>query len=261
MCLGLACETEDSAKNYECSPACTTGQVCINKKCTAKPECDELHRPCANGVCVRGKCIECDDENACAEGLCENGKCEIQCTHNGECDATTGEICLKGLCTWMECEEDNECTQAEQLCLKAEPTAPGACQNACREDDDCLAKRICSGAQPAATPAVLGTCQEGCRVKAANTCGGNGYSCQSNGLGDPSEGVCMQGCYTPADCPETPEDVCIGASSTKLGECRISCFMPDTAAGGVDTCDDFGLVCVGLDSQAVGEAGVCREGD
>ncbi len=221
---------------------------------------------CADGTCVPGKLIVCDDANVCTVDACD---AELGCTHaaadGGPCDdlneCTTGDVCAEGKCQGAgstECDDLNPCTK--DLCLPG-----GGCQhvpvavpcsdgNACTVNDQC-ADGACVSGSPM-------DCNDG-NVCTADSCKGAGvcvHEPSSKPCSDFNEctegdfckgGACMPG--SPVVCDDTnvcttdscnPATGCGHAINAAACDDNNACTVKDVCAKGVCTgglavgCDD-----------------------
>ncbi len=178
---------------------CGPGQICRNGNCGVA--CDDGNPCMGNAICDGGACraVACLDDDGCADNFttvrCVNNRC-LECGIDDHCEA--GETCSRGTCTQI-CQVTEDCDGFREACLEGLCTDVecinddncfgGVCENFncidCRVAQDCPANS-CNGGP---CLCVENTCV-GCEVDA--DCG-EGNFCIENGCRD---------CRDDADCGE-----------------------------------------------------------
>lgn len=225
--LREVCDTNQ----YKCIPKpngsckvsddCSIGHYCSNttQKCT--PGCT-FGRDCPRGTHCHGptkRCIQCLTDSHCSRGyicsktsqtcirkigcqkhtdcyrgfLCHasNKTCYRPCSHAKDCSST--EKCVSGRC--IQCNQDKDCAQDERVCKN----------NKC-ETQKCTSNADC----PNTTEWFCSSQRKSCVLKCVpSASGGCKYNrCQSNkdcsGKQRCSNGLCVPGCRSNADCPLDP---------------------------------------------------------
>ena len=229
---GSLCTVNDMCGGGECQPGpalvCNDGNACTADTCEAESGChfeaaagacddgDSCTGPdmCANGQCLGGPTMDCDDENPCTDDSCDVLSGCVHVLNSVPCNdgdlCTTGDHCQLGECAGggnLVCVDGNVCT-ADQC----DPEV--GCQfvpnsAACDDGNPCTLGDHCSSAVCKAT-STLG-CDDG------NPCTADGCTPDDGCLHLPAEGSCNDG------------DVCTINDSCVGGEC----------SGGVElNCDD-----------------------
>jgi len=156
QCVGVADVAESCPDDGDpcTTAACQPLQGCVQVFNTAP--CDDgdfctIGDRCAQGVCVPGVRVECEDGNPCTDHLCaEDGSCvtlfnSLPCDDGDPC--TVGTMCVEGACvgTPVACEDTGDaCTVAvcEPFLGCVVRDADGA---ACTPDDLCVEGGTCQG--------------------------------------------------------------------------------------------------------------------
>ena len=237
---GDPCTTNDSCLATICLPGapldCEDDNLCTDDGCVTGVGCkstpntepcdDEdpctLSDLCAEGACVGGPALECDDENACTDDGCEPGVGCQNAPNTGPCEdgnvCSKGDTCADGLCVGgpsdCGCESNSDCAEFEDgdLCNGTLICDKNKAPFSCKVDADTVVTCDASGDT---------TCE-------ANTC-------------DPATGLCsLQSQEEGLPCDD--EDACTTADACKAGDC---------AGGPAPDCDD-GDPCT-ADTCAAGE--------
>ncbi len=105
-CTTDSCDPDAGCKNEPVEGGCSDDDACTT---------DDF---CANGVCIPGAPLECDDSNVCTTDSCEpatgcqNIPASGDCTDGNEC--TTGDTCTDGQCQStgvLACDDGDQCTE------------------------------------------------------------------------------------------------------------------------------------------------------
>ena len=264
-CVKGAC-TGGVPPNCNDSNPCTTdwcdpGVGCVHDDNSAPCSDDNICTAgdhCADGQCVPGDLLQCDDANPCTADTCQPG---IGCSHaalEGPCDdgnsCTTGDACAAGQCKGvgsLECDDANPCTK--DVCLPQggcahEPLVAGCSDgNPCTVSDQCV-NGVCTPGTPIACDDANPCTTDSC----------NGGAC----VHTPAGGLCSDGnaCSVGDHCEEgecVPEDVvdCNDANQCTTDWC-------DPAVGCTHTHNK--MPCNDSDACTQGEsclAGVCQGGN
>jgi len=244
---------------------------------------------CADGVCVAGSRVSCDDENLCTDDRCDaaQGGC-VHVDNTAPCDdgnpCTVGDRCENGACApgelnACECEQDSDCPDDANLCngslvcntsvyphrCEVDPATVVTCDPS--QDTTCR-KNQCIPATGACemVPVQDGLpCDDGDACTAqdrcgAGTCHGTAYSCE-DGLDCTADA-----CAGDGTCSHTVKagfcliaGACVPAGNEMAGNPCLVCD-PDTAKTtwtprpNGTPCND-GLVCTHSDACLAGQ---CR---
>ncbi|MFT7623132.1 MAG: hypothetical protein ACI9WU_002309, partial [Myxococcota bacterium] len=277
---GDACFTDDAcsggtcqgvAKNCDDSSPCTTNTCDPDTGCQTTPDddgiCDDNNvcngaEACADGVCVGGQAMICDDLNDCTQDGCDpNDGCTIAPDDTGPCgdgdDCTTDDSCSDGSCSGipLDCSNGDLCSIGACVPVigcKYEPIDCGdgsACTSeSCVPDEGCVTTPVVCP-DPDTSDCLSAGCdpQVGCTLTptaAGATCDDDN-PCSSDDVCD-SEGGCDGEDYV---CPKI---VCLLETCGGDGGCA---YLPATGA-----CDDQNActsddTCV--DAACVGTPGIC----
>ncbi|MGB5265923.1 MAG: hypothetical protein WBN30_05000, partial [Polyangiales bacterium] len=226
------------------------------------------------GICTAGTCedamlcagVDCDDANDCTDQSCDpmDGLCDYSNVTNGtSCDfgglpgaCTTGAC--QGLCTGVDCDDGNDCTDdacdpLDGLCdnpAAADGTAcdfsgsPGLCSAGVCEDAPCITNTICASC-PSANDASC-TCAPGeiCVPSGCTeTVGGAAITACWPGPGD--------ACATVDDCPAEYDCVPVGFGQNQCVKTTPGC----------NTTNDCGLgfSCEGVPGACVDRRVPCND--
>ena len=281
---GDSCTTGDACSDGLCQGGaaidCDDGNVCTDDTCDAAGGCSNLPGShacddgdactdadlCADGVCVGGAALDCDDGSQCTVDACDSA---AGCTHEGlSCD--DGDLCTTDGCEPATgCEHaaidcgllDTSCSTGvcddqSGVCV-SEPIPGASCDDGdactsdgCAEDGSCLHEPLaCDDGDP-------------CTVDSCDTVAGCGHeplecsllddACH-DGSCDPGSGVCVAGPVAGRPCDDG--DACTtGEVCAQDGQC----------GGGVaPTCDDGDPCTVDVCDLAGGcthEGVVCDDG-
>jgi hypothetical protein len=176
---------------------CDDGNPCTNDLCVPMAGCSHtnnknpcndgsactLNDKCAQGTCVPGAPVDCDDDNPCTTDSCnpatgcEHGNSNEECDDGNAC--TTGDTCTGGVCKGsgsLECDDGNPCTKDICLpgggCQHQDAAVPCSDGNPCTVDDTCVQGQCQPGLQKDcddANPCTDDSCGDGgACVHAAN---------------------------------------------------------------------------------------------
>lgn len=143
VCTDDFCDTDDGCQYLPNDKGCQDGSICT------------VNDACADGECLPGQPLACDDNNACTDDSCaSNIGCVFDPNDAGCNDAnpcTTGDHCDEGKCIpalMLDCDDGNPCTddscEADKGCVHSLNQNPCDDGNACTEDDQC-SSGWCSG--------------------------------------------------------------------------------------------------------------------
>ena len=274
MCINGACQAGNLVN-------CDDGNPCTDDLCDEQGMCQHLNNEaicddgnsctlgeqCADGSCIYGALLNCDDDNLCTTDSCDPVQGCLHLLNDVPCDdgslCTTGDHCSLGecvgageltcddgnACTDDSCSPDSGCTFAPNLvacddgsaCTVGDSCANGWCvagasldcddDNLCT-DDSCEAESGCINA-PNTVP-----CSDGDACTASDVC--------ANGECVPGEVVI---CDDNNPCTDDVCDAQEGCQATPNAEdCDdgVGCTVKDVCNGGVCAgvaCADEGLVC------------------
>ena len=174
---GNICTVDDHCENSLCKPGtaldCDDQNLCTTDTCQSQLGCQNSPNTapcddqdactkgdtCAQGLCVPGDTIVCNDDNGCTDDSCDPEKgCvfvpnQEQCDDGNEC--TTGDHCQGGKCVGDEvivCDDFNPCT--DDLC-----NLQSGCQHvnntlACDDSDACTKGDVCQDGACISGPTV-----------------------------------------------------------------------------------------------------------
>ena len=162
----LDCDDNDVCTKDSCVPGegcvhqswpqqCEDGNPCTEDSCNSATGC--VHQPkggycndldacteggeCANGVCVPGPAVNCNDNNWCTDDYCDN---QTGCQHDNNSDLCPAGQCVEGECVKADptnCDDWNPCTDDtydQQLgCIYTINQAPCSDDNICTTGDHC----------------------------------------------------------------------------------------------------------------------------
>lgn len=259
-----ACQALPANDGYACNDgdACTYSEVCANGNCVGgqalncndgndctDDSCDALvgckHQPiggecndgnactwpdvCADGNCVAGDPVDCDDQNVCTVDSCNSGKGCVHTPSGGACEdnnaCTVGDHCQGGLCVpskALDCDDANICTndscEPATGCHHEFNTAP------CSDGDICTTKDACQQGECVGGKSM--SCDDGneCTSDSCNALVGCVYTANAGPCDDLdpcteedscSGGVCVG--TVPKDCDDG--NVCTDDLCTPMAGC------------------------------------------
>jgi hypothetical protein len=187
---------------------CGVCSVCVQKN--GYKEC--VQKDCGSGVCdLNGKCGEPGDCVECTNsGHCpENEQCNSHCT----CDCKAGYIRINGVCTPVDCVDDDDCDTCE-ICGIGNRCVPNGCP---------------TGKVPVVIDGVC-SCVEECNCAKPDCSSKSNYCGESSIAGKcgciPCKGNCTDGCEDPCICDEDLEkcvfNPCFGGCENGL-DCGDTC--------------------------------------
>jgi hypothetical protein len=156
-CVGegsLDCDDDNLCTNDICLPDGGCQHEDVAGPCSDGDNCT-VNDSCAEGVCVSGSPLNCDDNDSCTSDSCTDGLCEHTAA-DGDCDdenlCTIDDACLEGICqggSLLDCDDANPCTtdSCNPLtgCIHTPSANPCDDGNACTIGDTC-ADGLCVGA-------------------------------------------------------------------------------------------------------------------
>ena len=240
-CTDDSCDSETGCVNAPNTEPCDDGDVCT------------VEDTCADGACVGGAALVCDDENPCTDDSCdpETGCANVANTEPcSDGDACNGEeACADGVCQAGEspvCDDENPCTDdscdSEAGCISAPNTEPCDDGDACTTADTCTDSACVGGAAPVCddeNPCTDDSCDSevGC-VNAPNTepCD-DGDACTT--ADTCADSACVGGaapvCADENPCTDDSCDSelgCVNAPNTGPCDDGDACTTADTCAEG-----------------------------
>ena len=267
---GDVCTNNDACKAGICTGAavvdCDDKNPCTDDVCNPKDKtcshsnniiaCDDgslctTGDACAEGKCVPGAAIDCDDKNACtadscdaASGTCTNENSTLPCDDGEVC--TDKDTCADGKCLGSpkDCNDDNPCT-----------------------DDSCNAK---DGKCAHVNLADATACDDGSLCTSADAC--KGGSCSGTAVVCDDSNPCTddscdkaKGCVTKANTVACDDgDACTLKDACKDGACAAGSEVPKCDDGNPcteDSCDkEKGCVAVNS-AKACDDGSACTEND
>ena len=222
------------------SPDCDDGNLCTTDSCDPLSGCqhtDNTHPCsdddlctqddlCAEGSCVPGAAVSCDDSNPCTDDSCDAAAGCVYQDNTDPCDdgnaCTTGDACGGGLCLGgaaADCDDQDLCTDdgcdPSQGCVFTINSAPCDDGSVCTTGDHChLGSCISSG--------IL-TCED------SNPCTDDSCHPSSGCQFSPNAEACddLNPCTTGDFCEL---GVCLGGDTLDCGD-EVDCTQ--------DSCDPF----------------------
>jgi len=151
QCVGgpaVLCDDDNPCTDDSCDPA--VGCVHTNNAhtCDDGSLCTAVDT-CAEGKCVGGGLLDCDDGNPCTDDACDPA---VGCVHTNNsipCDdkskCTEVDVCLDGQCTGtqpLDCDDKNVCTS--DACIPAAGCVNLPNNNPCDDADACTTGELCA---------------------------------------------------------------------------------------------------------------------
>ncbi len=259
VCGGKAvvdCEDNNPCTDDVCNPADKTCKHTNNIIACDDGSLCTTGDACADGKCVGGTPIDCDDKNGCtadscdaASGTCTNENSTLPCDDGEVC--TDKDTCADGKCvgTAKDCNDDNSCTDDScnakdgkcahvnladatacddgSLCTSADACKGGACNGtavACDDGNPCT-DDSCDKAKGCLTKANTATCEDGDACTLKDTC---------------KDGACAAGATAPNcddgnPCTEDScdkEKGCVAVNSAKACDDGSACTENDNCTDG-----------------------------
>ena len=240
------------------------GKCHVNKKKDATP-CQSDNNvctgqdACADGDCVPGTLIDCNDKNACTtdscdpKGGCVNTPAAGSCDDGNEC--TTADTCGGGNCKGKDidvkavCTDSNECTNDSCDKLKGCQHENVNNDNKCDDGSQCTVSDTCqNGVCKGGTNVCACSVDSDCKDKEdGNACNGTLFCDKSGGVSQ-----CKVNPTTIVSCDTSTDNFCKKtACNTQNGKCEADLKADKTA------CDADGSVCSAGDTC---QAGKCAAG-
>jgi len=151
ICQGgspVNCNDGNECTKDACSPETGCTHVPVGGECNDGDSCTYPDL-CADGACVSGPEVDCNDNNACTGDSCNPGTgcvyvpLDSLCDDDNEC--TTGDHCQGGFCVpsqFVDCNDQDPCTDdscdTDSGCLHEFNKAPCNDSDLCTIDDHCL---------------------------------------------------------------------------------------------------------------------------
>lgn len=285
---GPECETSANCAQDNL-PSCTHA-ACLNGTCQIVAvedggECDDddvctegTTCQIAQGGCVGGTTITCDDGDACTLDSCDSDVGCVFSVGDGSCDdgniCTVGDVCEEEGCLSGElttCEDNNPCTEdscdPESGCVFASLEG-----QTCEDGEACTSNDLCTDGICVPGESVCPLCTETSNCPAQDDLCAGTYACSMTGYcvvvaGTPV--VCDDGkpCTGDACLPDTGEcqydvladgEVCDDGNACTLNDtCSGGSCEPGSNAAGGSLCED-GNPCTELDTCLTG---VCNPGE
>ncbi len=235
------CVHEDNTLPCNDADVCTIGDVC------------------ADGVCVGGVLLSCNDGNLCTDDSCDNLSGCQYVANSDPCDdqntCTISDMCVDGECVGegsLDCDDANPCTK--DICLPG-----GGCDHedilgSCTDGDPCTLNDSCQAGQCVPGPAL--DCDDGnpctddeCALDGSCSNTANTASCDDGNActeGDHcADGSCVHAGLL--DCDD--DDVCTTDSCNPVSGCvstnnTVPCDDGNACTTG-DVCSDGSCVSAG----------------
>ena len=246
------CTVGDKCESGQCQagvPAtCNDANECTTDICMPGQGCQHLNNTsvcsdgdvcttndvCADGECIGGPTLKCDDGNQCTLDTCDP---LVGCAHGpqaGECDdgnaCTKGDHCANGKCVpdgGVDCNDDNPCTQ--ETCSPLTGCSYQVVGGACNDDDPCTINDHC----------VNGVCASGAVLTCDDDNACTADSCSDSGLcvHAPQEGDCDDGdaCTTGDHCDNGS---CVAADMKSCDDdnpCTLDSCLPGSGCKNTNT--------------------------
>jgi hypothetical protein len=258
LCNGVeTCDLVNGCQPGTPLPPCTDNDACNGVE-TCNP---------ADGTCVPGTPLVCDDGNPCTADSCDAALGCVNAAIAGPCDdadaCTTGDTCIGGSCIGIGtlCDDGNACNGTES-CNPSTGLCEAGTPPACDDGNPCT-NEVCDNAFGCLYSNVTGPCDDGSActtgdICVAGACTGVPVVCDDNDVCngaetcDPGTGSCLPG--TNLDCNDN--NVCTTDTCDALLGCLYSpafgpcddgspCTTGDTCAAGV--CVGTPVVCTDND--------------
>lgn len=247
----------DDGCEADCTWTCEGDPECADTRfCNGAETCDVGTHTCAAGT-PPAEGTPCDrDGDPLTRDLCLGGFCTLSScgdlwvddARGEQCDdgnATAGDGC-EADCSWT-CETSADCDDLD-ACSGTETCNTGT--HVCRAGTPLPDGTDCTTAGGAAGRCRSGVCaREGCGDGTVQT----GEECDDGNTiaGDGCETDCQYSCHAPADCNETPDNVCTDDACISVAGGQACAHSPNTVPcndGSLCTSDDAcaGGVCAGI---------------
>ncbi len=243
---------------------CDDDNVCTSDSCGGAAGCQHSNKEggcnaddsactegdaCADGKCVAGKALDCDDANICTADACDADKgCVSTAKSKTTCNAddnpcTVGDACAEGVC---KAGPAKQCASADFCVLGKCNLVTGKCKFVYKTDTPCNDGNACTAGE---------VCVEDiCKGKAVNCDDANACTAESC---DPAKG-CLYA-KNPGPCNDgnacTKGDACADGACAGL-PIAVSASCDDLNPCTADTCNpQSGCV------HAAGTGGPCEDGN
>ncbi len=274
----------NSCTRERCDPAtgaCSSSLVPMGGSCSDSDPCNGTET-CANGICIAGTPLSCNDSNACTADTCSPGLgCSnmtlmdgVACSDGNLCNGA--EACVFGVCGAglpLTCNDGNPCT------MDGCSPLTGACSftslangTACPDGNLCDGQVCLNGACAAGAAVVCASDNDG-NACTANTCSPqtgtcapanalDGSSCADGDLCDGTE-KCLAGLCTVPGTPLICADdgnPCTTARCEPGWGCLQENVLNGTSCADADRCDGVEVCTAGI-CAAAGVPVVCDDGN
>ncbi|HAN30318.1 MAG TPA: hypothetical protein DCQ06_01850, partial [Myxococcales bacterium] len=281
---GSKCTVNDACQAGTCVAGkalkCDDNNPCTTDSCEAKSGCKSVNNiklcdadgdlctsgdKCANGNCVKGKLIVCDDTNPCTADSCDpkTGKCvydDAKLTGQS-CDAdgskcTVSDACQAGTCVAgkaLKCDDNNPCTgdtcDPKTGCKVANQNGPcDADGNLCTAGDKCANGTCIKGKLVECddnNPCTVDSCTPNTGKCAYNPTKLEGQSCDADGSKCTVKDLCKSGaCVAGAALKCDDNNLCTTDSCDPASGCK--------SINNIKPCDADGDLCTAVDQCANG---------
>jgi len=209
---------------------------------------------CADGQCVGGTPVVCDDEDVCTDDTCEDGVGCVGTPNTAPCDdgdqCTENDLCAEGQCagvTGLSCDDFDSCTDdacdSAAGCSHTHNTANCNDNDECTTGDTCL-DGACLGGEALACDDGNPCTDDSCDVSLGCVTTNNSTACDDDNLcttGDTcADGSCQAGAVVECDDGEDcTSDDCVPS----IG-CVITGQEPDFTACEDNLIDTHNPICV-----------------
>ena len=286
---GDACTVGDVCAGGLCAGVlpldCDDGNVCTDDGCDPVSGCFHVNNTgvcedgtlctgpdtCAEGVCVSGPPVDCNDLNVCTNDSCSP---TLGCVHvntTGPCEdgnlCTTPDKCSKGSCTAgpaADCDDGNECTEDScdpaVGCVNVPATGPCDDESICTTDDTCV-DGVCTG-----RPALDCDDHDVCTTDRCDPSMGcmyefNNAACEDGDMCTDGDACSMGACVSGATLVCDDDNVCTDDSCDSSTGCTFAFNSMECDDGDVCTLQDACLMgaCTGVAFLDCDDENVCTD--